>query len=889
MIQLLVLSVFGWCIGVPQATFHQAGMADVHRIKTQLTIQNTPPQLSITDAIYKKLDAFIAAPDLNNGHIFYEWLQAQSVSTKDEYLALVISLSNLGYYAKAHGDTQKAIQYYSEGWNLYNSNQLEGFDILESCLKPLGNLYTQTNALSEAQQIIEIYLYRAQEAKRREIIPGGIANLSVVYQNQGNYEKAISLLQDGLKRHPKHPDLLTNLATNLLAVSRDREGLEAAQKSLNINPSQPNVYKLRAQYYAQNKLYPQAVQELKKGFDLQQKNRGTSMRNLAKTQLSIAEILVQQNELEAAKLGLHNVYSLLLQNSSYPFKAKQEVVDYNQLYPENTLMDALDLDAHIAFLEDDFPGSLMRYERSAYIGDLLNTSQHDQQSRLIMQTNSKKRIASYLEIAFAAFQKTKDQKILEDAFRMSQKATASIVSETYISKKQRQLYRDDLLMIDLKKRENNQANWKVETYEYQKEGIPDLEEYTAILDSMDQNGFQIKKINNELRDKFPTLNEAEETSLSEVQSKAKAKEQTVVSYFMGDTATYQFVITGSETIFNRLTSDQESQQAFKRECIQFLSYFKDSGQINNNPKGYAQAAFLLFKKLQLPDADELIIIPDSFLQFIPFDALLTKEFIGFQYENMPFLLQQTSLSYALSPLLYVQEDIPMAKNPLALGIFPVFEGTPLELTHSIEESKAVESSFNGELLMYEEATTSSAFAKARNHQILHFSTHASGGSLQTPAYLQMFDTQIPVNQLYGNQWQTDLVVLSACETGVGAIVSGEGAQSLARGFQYAGVQNIAFSLWQVNDRATATLMSSYYQNLKKSRSRNESLHKAKVSYLKESSIQNSKKSPYYWAAFVYYGTTDTSQNSNSWMWWCALGILVLFLGFLLKRKHGITP
>ena len=889
MIKLLVLGVFGWCLGGSNATLHQTVKANLHTEEIHSRVQTPTLEPSITDAIYKKLDGFIAAPDLQNGDIFYQWLQTQSITTKDEYLALVISLTNLGYYARVSGDTQKAIQYYSEGWNLYNSSQLSGFDILESCLKPLGNLYTQTNALSEAQQIIEIYLYRAQKAKRSDIIPGGIANLSVVYQNQGNYEKAISLLQDGLKQHPKHPDLLTNLATNLLAVGREQEGLEAAQNSLKINPSQPNVYKLRAQYYAQNKFYPQAVQELEKGFNLQQKIRGTSLRDLAKTQLSLAEILVQQNELVAAKLALQNVYSLLLQNSSYPFKAKQEVLDYNHLYPENTLMDALDLDAHIAFLENDYPGSLMRYERSAYIGDLLNTSQHNQQSRLIMQTNSKKRIASYLEIAFTTYQQTKDQKLLEDAFIMSQKATASIVSETYISKKQRQLYGDDLLMKDLEKRENKQANWKVETYENQKQGIPDLMAYTAILDSMDQNGYQIKKINNELRAKYPPLNKAEETSLTDVQAKAKSKNQTVVSYFMGTTATYQFVITGSEATFHKLTSDELGQENFKQECIQFLSFFSDAGQINNDPQAYAKAAHLLFNKLLIPDAEKLIIIPDSFLQFIPFDALLTKESSGFQYENMPFLLSQTSLSYALSPGLYIQEDIPMAENPLTLGIFPVFEGTPLELTYSIEESKAVGSSFNGELLMHEEANTASAFAKARNHQILHFSTHASGGSLQTPAYLQLFDTQIPVNQLYGNQWQTDLVVLSACETGIGAIVSGEGAQSLARGFQYAGVQNIAFSLWQVNDRATATLMSSYYKNLKTSRSRNESLHEAKVSYLEDSSIQNSKKSPYYWAAFVYYGTTDISQNSNSWLWWCALGILVLFLGFLLKRKHGITP
>ncbi|MBV1925074.1 MAG: CHAT domain-containing protein [Dokdonia sp.] len=645
---------------------------------------------------------------------------------------------------------------------------------------------------------------------------------------------------------------------------------------------------MRAQLYASKKQYTEAVQELKQAYKLLQNNPRSPSRDLAKTQLALAEIYVQQNQLETAKLALKRVYTRLLQNSVPSFDPQQEVPEVHQLYPENTLMDALDLHAHIATLENDSRLGVQLYEHAAYVGMLLNTAQRNQQSRLIMQSNIKRRVAAYLALTHALYLEEKDPTILEKAFLMSQKATASIVSETYLSKKQRQPYRDDALCIDLEQREKKQANWKVEVYENQKLGIPNPLEYAAILDSIDQNGFQIKTIQNRLRQKYPALNETHEIVLSEVQSKARKKGQTVVSYFMGTTASYQFVISGNEVTFNRLSSDAKSQELFKQECIQFISYFRDAGRINNDPSGYTKAAFLLFKKLNLPDADALIIIPDSFLQFIPFDALLTKESKGFQYENMPFLLHESRVSYALSPLLYLEEDIPMVTRPLALGVFPVFEGTPLELTHSVEEARALEDSFDGTLLMHEEASSASAFAKAGTHQILHFSTHASGGTLRTPAYLQLYDARIPVNQLYGDQWQTDLVVLSACETGIGAIISGEGAQSLARGFQYAGVQNIAFTLWQVNDRSTATLMSTYYQNLNKTRSRNESLQAAKKNYLADSSIPNTKKSPYYWAAFVYYGTTDVSQSYNSWMWWCGLGILVLFLVFLLKRKHGIT-
>lgn len=870
-----------WIIGATDCAFAKAS-------SIKITTRILTEQQSTVETIYQRLDAFLEIPNASEALTFYQWLKKQSISSKEEQLAKVISLCNLGFYSQRDGNVSNATQFYAEGWNIYSTEQLSGFDILESCLKPLGNLYTQTNALSEAQQAIERYIFYAQEAGRTAIIPGGIANLSIVYQNQGNYEKAISILNEGLKRHPKHTDLLTNLATNLFAINRDQEALKIAQQSLILNPNQANIYKMRAQLYARKEQYPKAIRELQQAYSLQLQHPRTKTRDIAKTKLSLAEIYVKQNAVTPAKMELKNLYTLLLQKGKYPFEDTQDYPNFRQLYPENTLMDALDLHAHIALLESNYPSSLALYEQAAYVGDLLNTTQRDQQSRLIMQSNSKKRVESYLELAYNTYQTQKDRAILDKAFLLTQKATASIVSETYIQKKQRQPYQNDPLIIELEEREQKQAHLRVRSYEIQKEGIPDLLTYAAVLDSIDQNRFQIKTVQKELKSKYPALNEVNETTLIQVQEKAKKKGQTVVNYFMGTKATYQFVISGSKVTFNKLTSDQKSQTAFKQACIDYIGFYSDAGQINNDPTGYAKTAFDLYKKLQLPDADHLIIIPDSFLQFIPFDALLTKSHNGFQYEEMPYLLNRSQLSYVLSPMLYTQEDVAMTPNPLALGIFPVFEGTNLELTFSIDEANALKDSFDGQLLLRKEASVAAAFAKAGDHQILHFSTHASGGSLQTPAYLQLYDTQIPVQQLYGDQWQSDLVVLSACETGVGAIVSGEGAQSIARGFQYAGAQNIAFTLWQVNDKSTASLMSYYYQNLKSTLSRNGSLQLAKLTYLTDDSIPNSKKSPYYWAAFVYYGTTDIPQTSNSWLWWCGLGILALFLILLRKQKHGIT-
>ena len=94
---------------------------------------------------------------------------------------------------------------------------------------------------------------------------------------------------------------------------------------------------------------------------------------------------------------------------------------------------------------------------------------------------------------------------------------------------------------------------------------------------------------------------------------------------------------------------------------------------------------------------------------------------------------------------------------------------------------------------------------------------------------------------------TDLLVLSACQTGLGE-VSGEGVFGLQRGFKKAGVNTILMSLWEVDDEATSLLMTSFYKELAKGKSKSDSLKAA------QKAVKNHKgkdfSSPFYWAAFI---------------------------------------
>lgn len=100
-----------------------------------------------------------------------------------------------------------------------------------------------------------------------------------------------------------------------------------------------------------------------------------------------------------------------------------------------------------------------------------------------------------------------------------------------------------------------------------------------------------------------------------------------------------------------------------------------------------------------------------------------------------------------------------------------------------------------------------------------------------------------------NLWGTKLVVLSACDTGLGEVKNGEGVYGLRRAFTLAGTESIVMSLWAVSDYITREIMVEYYKNLKQGIGRSESLRQVQLKMLKKENRQH----PFYWASFIQSG------------------------------------
>ncbi len=151
-------------------------------------------------------------------------------------------------------------------------------------------------------------------------------------------------------------------------------------------------------------------------------------------------------------------------------------------------------------------------------------------------------------------------------------------------------------------------------------------------------------------------------------------------------------------------------------------------------------------------------------------------------------------------------------------------------------------------------------AELGQYRYLHFATHGYLDS-ERPGFSALVlslinergeveDGFLRAHEIYNLNLPAELVVLSACQTGLGKEIKGEGLVGLTRGFMYAGAARIVVSLWNVNDKATAELMTKFYQKMLKSGERPAAaLRAAQVEMWR----QKQWEVPYYWAAFVLQG------------------------------------
>jgi tetratricopeptide (TPR) repeat protein len=242
----------------------------------------------------------------------------------------------------------------------------------------------------------------------------------------------------------------------------------------------------------------------------------------------------------------------------------------------------------------------------------------------------------------------------------------------------------------------------------------------------------------------------------------------------------------------------------------------------------------------------LCICPDGILNYLPFEALA---------KNGRYLVQDYSIVYAPSATVLkycMDREHTQRGSVLALGN-PNLQNPAFRLFNAEDEVESLRQFFpRAEVFVGNDANERTVIERGANYDVLHFACHGEL-NLEQPMLTalrlspdEQNDGYLHAGEIFDLDLEASLVVLSACNTGLGAMHSGNELMGLTRSFLYAGASSIVASLWTVDDRSTAMLMRAFYRNLG-SMNKAEALRQAKLETLQE------YPSPFHWAAFCLQG------------------------------------
>ncbi len=235
-------------------------------------------------------------------------------------------------------------------------------------------------------------------------------------------------------------------------------------------------------------------------------------------------------------------------------------------------------------------------------------------------------------------------------------------------------------------------------------------------------------------------------------------------------------------------------------------------------------------------APRLTIIPHGPLHSIPFHALRSEE--GYALDRWEFAYAPSAAIWHFCRL----RPEPVAEHSLVFGF------SDPDIAHVQKEVAALRGLLSDVEIFENEAALLQTVPTEGNYRYLHFATHAVFRK-DNPLFsgLKMADGWLIAHDLYPRRLKCSLATLSACRTGMSAVVPGDELLGLVRGFLSAGARAVMVSLWAAHDEATALLMGECYSRMTRGTTRAAALREA------QQIVREQFPHPYYWAAFALVG------------------------------------
>ncbi len=406
--------------------------------------------------------------------------------------------------------------------------------------------------------------------------------------------------------------------------------------------------------------------------------------------------------------------------------------------------------------------------------------------------------------------------------------------------------------------------------ELQDQGLSS-EKRMALLQALDKGDDEVRNFLFQVRRKNPGYSQiryAQASNFVAVRQKLVDAETALLEFVIGEEQSFAFLIIRDRFVVAMLPPEKV-MTPLVQNYLKFLT-LRVSGSFRGERGGRAIFDVLMapFRPHLGPAIKTLIVIPDGPLNYLPFEALVENN------EPRRFLVERYQILYGASAscLISLRERTPRSRPPMDfLGVANPYPASAYGLSldqeyrfprlrYARKEIRTIKNFFRPQrtTLLMGPAAEEKKFKELRlaDFRIIHVAAHGiiDDRNWWRSAMLLLKDTEnledgfLQSTEIYLLRFNPELLVLSGCQTGIGTLEKGEGINGMSSAFFYAGARSILFSLWSVNDKATAKFMEHFYRHLMRGKPAAEALRLAKIQMLKSRYAH-----PFYWAAFVLNG------------------------------------
>jgi len=749
-------------------------------------------------------------------------------------------LFNIGFYYDIKESYSQALRHYEEALNI--ARIVQDYRDESQCLTNIGEIYIQVGNYEKALEYLKSVLYiDKKHLKKDAFVAKDLNNIGVTYQKKYAFQS-----------HDKD-DLH-------YALANYEESLRIAKK---INDVKTEIKALTnmGMAYIDLESYPEALKYYK---------------------LALEKAELAQNLEEKANLYI-NIGTVNALQGKYDLSLKycQKAIDTASLTgKENILWEAHFEIANTYMRQGNHEKSLENYKKSiSFIEKIRSRIQLEELKASYLATD--KRIEAYHNLVnlLCKLSDSEPEKLHNvEAFDYLERAKARAfldrleVSQVNISQG---VDIELLIQEEDKMKEISGLNLKLFTPGLGKEQEKSIEEQIRLYEE------QIEALKRKIRLSSPAyadLKYPQIITLEQAQKQMLDSKTAFFEYCLGKENSYAFVITKRKFKIFPLPPAKEIQ----KRVAEYLKAITDK-ENHDFRLGYE-----LFTMLVLPGLGEkiekLVFIPDDILHYLPFETLLSQK------DKRRWLIEDYKIAYtpSISSLREIIQhgrlsEIKPKKDLLAFGDpFFGYDEEVASARDTSETSRPV-GAFNVSRLEYsgqEVERIASLFKKTKSdtfkrkeaseeklkdlnledYKILHFATHCLIDDKKPDRSSIVFsignasaeDEILQMREVFNLKLNSDLVTLSACQTGLGQFIRGEGIEGLSRAFFYAGASSALISLWAVHDQATSQFMERYYFHLRSSNSIMNALQKTKLEMIKSDILSH----PYYWAGFIITGNSD---------------------------------